>query len=63
MLDMSTTTAIRAESFMQSIGVNTHIGRAGTPYTSISLIEQELSYLGIDRCPRLSTASFHYVGL
>ena len=46
---MSTTTAIRAESFMQSIGVNTHIGRAGTPYTSISLIEQELSYLGIDR--------------
>ena len=52
---MSATTAITADDFLGTLGVNTHIGDAGA-YSDLSLIEQDLEYLGVG-IDRDSTAS------
>jgi len=43
---MSDTTAITADDFLGTLGVNTHISNAG-PYSNISMVEQDLEYLGV----------------
>ena len=43
---MSGTTAITADDFLGTLGVNTHIGNAG-PYSNLSMVEQDLDYLGV----------------
>jgi trimeric autotransporter adhesin len=40
--------AQRAEDFVQTIGVNTHIGWTGTIYGNVPIAQQELTYLGVD---------------
>ena len=52
---MTTTTAITADAFLGTMGVNTHIGDAGA-YSDIAMVEQDLSYLGVG-IDRDSTAS------
>ncbi len=46
---MSTPTAAVADtSFLQSIGVNVHMGYSSTPYANVALVESDLSYLGVN---------------
>ncbi|UPG72146.1 hypothetical protein MVG78_16720 [Roseomonas gilardii subsp. gilardii] len=45
---MTSTNAIRAEDFIESIGVNIHTGYLDTPYGDVSSILASLEYLGID---------------
>src|SRR5689334_20299229 len=45
---MTETQAVRAEGFVQSIGVNQHISWSGTPYADLSVAESDIAYLGID---------------
>ncbi|MDT8333520.1 hypothetical protein RQ831_20925 [Roseomonas gilardii] len=45
---MTSTTAIRTEDFIESIGVNIHTGFWDTPYGDVSSILTALEYLGID---------------
>ncbi|HUB10762.1 MAG TPA: type I secretion C-terminal target domain-containing protein [Acetobacteraceae bacterium] len=52
---MTTTTAISADDFLGTLGVNTHIGDAGA-YSNTAMIEQDLEYLGVG-IVRDSTAS------
>lgn len=40
------TTAITADAFLNTLGVDTHIGIAGA-YSNLSEVEQDLSYLGV----------------
>ena len=40
-------TATSASSFIGSLGVNTHMSWANTPYDNVGQVESELSYLGI----------------
>jgi hypothetical protein len=40
--------AARAEDFVQSVGVNTHITYFDTTYVNTSQVIQDLAYLGID---------------
>ena len=41
-------TAIRAEDFIQSLGVNTHIIYGGTSYTDTAAVLADLQYIGVD---------------
>ncbi len=46
---MSTpTAAVSDTSFLQSIGVNVHMGYSSTPYANVALVESDLSYLGVN---------------
>ena len=42
------TQAARAEDFIQSIGVNTHLSASSTTYGNVQTVENQLSYLGVD---------------
>ena len=42
-----TTQAVRAEDFVNSIGVNTHFDFAVTAYSNVSVVESALNYLGV----------------
>jgi hypothetical protein len=44
----TTTTVTRAEDFIQSIGVNTHMGNSGMGYGDVQVVLKELNYLGVD---------------
>ena len=52
---MSTTSAITADDFLGTLGVNTHIGTSSA-YSDLSMTEQNLAYLGVG-IDRDSTAS------
>ncbi|MGF9764227.1 hypothetical protein AAII07_54910 [Microvirga sp. 0TCS3.31] len=43
-----TTTVTRVEDFVQSIGVNTHMGNPSMGYGDVEVVLKELNYLGID---------------
>jgi hypothetical protein len=60
--NMQTVSAIAAGSFIDSLGVNTHMGYLNTAYANTSLVESSLAYLGIDHVrdgiPQLNSANF-----
>ena len=42
-----TTQASRAEDFINSIGINTHLDFAVTAYNNVTVVESALNYLGV----------------
>jgi len=46
-LQFVTRTATSATQFVDSIGVNTHLGFALSPYSNVTLVKASLDYLGI----------------
>src|SRR5579864_3758462 len=54
--------AIAAGAFLDSLGVNTHMGYLNTAYANTSLVESCLAYLGIDHVrdgtPELGSGGF-----
>src|SRR5262249_16293320 len=44
---MATGTAIAAEAFIQSLGINTHLNFYGSPYANLSTVESAINYLGV----------------
>lgn len=45
---MSDTTVMRAEDFLNTLGVNTHIPYTDGGYANINNVASDLAYLGID---------------
>jgi len=52
----------RAESFVQAIGVNNHMGWLGTPYANAALVKSELAYLGVTLVRDQAPASYDLAG-
>ncbi len=48
-VEPTTTAAVSAESFVDSLGVNIHLAYTWTAYGDISLVESSLAYLGINQ--------------
>jgi hypothetical protein len=46
--NFQTVPAMAAGLFLDTIGVNTHLGYLNTAYANTSLVESSLAYLGID---------------
>ena len=53
---------IRSKSFIQSIGVDQHIGWTGTPYANLAVAKNDLAYLGVTLVRDAAPASylFHF---
>ena len=48
MSDISTNTAQSASTFLDSIGINVHMGYTWTSYNNVGLVETSLAYIGVD---------------
>jgi hypothetical protein len=61
----SNTTAVQAEIFIDSIGVNTHLDFTGSSYSNITTVETAINYLGVKtvRDSANSTADLGATGL
>jgi hypothetical protein len=49
---------IRSKSFIQSIGVDQHIGWTGTPYANLAVAKSDLAYLGVTLVRDAAPASY-----
>jgi hypothetical protein len=52
------TTAISTLDFVDSIGINTHLGYIGSSYSNLSLVERALEYLGVTSVRDVAPVSY-----